>query len=300
MLLCPLMYYGSSYEEDMDLSQFAIMFQAIYQEGMFRPRGTIKDFLDLLVDHYMELGGALRKQCGVKSIVHKNNMALGVILESGEMIECDHILSTIGHIETMNLLKSDSKSSLETLDRLAFVESIYQVPENTSTNLPKDKTIIFYNEGDCFTYKNPCDFVDFRSGVICFPGNFHGLESKSSTEIRSTHLANYDKWKSISKNPQNYLEQKRITSSCSQQSLENIIGSFRSNIVFENSFTPVTIERYTSKIGGAIYGSPVKIKDGNIGYTNLFLAGTDQGFLGIIGSMLSGVSIVNQYILPKL
>jgi hypothetical protein len=44
----------------------------------------------------------------------------------------------------------------------------------------------------------------------------------------------------------------------------------------------------------------VKIKDGNIGYDNLFIAGTDQGFLGIVGSMLSGVSIVNQHILPKL
>jgi phytoene dehydrogenase-like protein len=82
--------------------------------------------------------------------------------------------------------------------------------------------------------------------------------------------------------------------------LENIIGSFSANIVYKDTFTPVTIERYTSKIGGAIYGSPIKIKDGNIGFSNLFLAGTDQGFLGIVGSMLSGVSIVNQHILPKL
>ena len=46
MILCPLMYYGSSHENDIDLPQFAIMFRAIYQEGMFRPQGTIKDFLD--------------------------------------------------------------------------------------------------------------------------------------------------------------------------------------------------------------------------------------------------------------
>ncbi len=82
--------------------------------------------------------------------------------------------------------------------------------------------------------------------------------------------------------------------------LENLIGAFRANIVYEDTFTPVTIERYTAKVNGAIYGSPEKIKDGNIGYPNLFLAGTDQGFLGIIGSMLSGISIVNQHILPKL
>jgi hypothetical protein len=32
----------------------------------------------------------------------------------------------------------------------------------------------------------------------------------------------------------------------------------------------------------------------------LFLAGTDQGYLGIIGSMLSGITIVNQHILRSL
>ena len=79
-----------------------------------------------------------------------------------------------------------------------------------------------------------------------------------------------------------------------------MIGNFKGNIVYENTFTPLTIERYTGKIQGAIYGSPEKIKDGNLGFANLFLAGTDQGFLGIVGSMLSGVSIVNQHILPNL
>ncbi len=151
-----------------------------------------------------------------------------------------------------------------------------------------------------FSYKNPDDFVDFSSGVICFPGNFQGLATKDLREIRSTHLANYAKWKILSQNAELYKAQKKITSHRSGQCLENIIGSFTANIVYENSFTPVTIERYTSKIDGAIYGNPIKTKDGDIGFTNLFLAGTDQGFLGIIGSMLSGVSIVNQHILPKL
>ncbi len=300
MILCPLMYYGSSYEDDMDLSQFAIMFQAIFQEGMFRPKGTIKDFLDLLLAHYLKLGGTLRKSCGVKSIIHRKNKATGVILESGEIIECGHILSTIGHLETLNLLNGDAVVPVTTNDRLGFVESIYEVPGHRAPALAQDKTIIFYNEGHRFTYRNPDDFADYRSGVICFPGNFHNIAPGKNIEIRSTHLANYKKWKTLSKEPRRYKEQKKITSHRSQQALENIIGSFKANIVYENSFTPVTIERYTSKIGGAIYGSPIKVKDGNIGFTNLFLAGTDQGFLGIIGSMLSGVSIVNQHILSKL
>ncbi len=303
MILCPLMYYGSSREDDMDLAQFAIMFQAIYLEGMFRPQGTIKDFLDLLVDHYLLLGGSVKTSCGVEKILHRKNKAIGVILSTGEYIACDYILSTIGHKETMRLLDNGENSgqkSTDDLPRLGFFETIYQVPEQTTAHLPKDKTIIFYNDGEHLAYKRPQELVDFRSGVICFPGNFQGIKAKERCEIRSTHLAHYAKWQALAGNPTRYQNQKRQAAELSGQRLEIVIGSFRANIVYENSFTPVTIERYTAKIEGAIYGSPTKIKDGNIGFANLFLAGTDQGFLGIIGSMLSGVSIVNQHILPSL
>ncbi len=300
MILCPLMFYGSSHEDDMDLSQFAIMFRAIYLEGMFRPQGTIKDFLDLLIAHFLELGGQIKTSCEVKKIIHHKGTAVGVQLIDGEEIECDYLLSTIGRDETMILLGQSPDARMRGLERLGFVENIYQIPDQASAHLTKDKTIIFFNETDHFSYRNPDDFVDFSSGVICFPGNFHGLKTQDLMEIRSTHLASYSKWKELSKDPARYNNQKRHTLYGSCQHLENIVGSFASNIVYENSFTPVTIERYTSKIGGAIYGNPTKTKDGNIGFKNLFLAGTDQGFLGIIGSMLSGISIVNQHILPKL
>ena len=299
MILCPLMFYGSSREDDMDLSQFVIMFRAIFLEGMFRPRGTIKDLLDLLTAHYLEMGGSLKKSCAVKRILARQNSVIGVELDNGETVECDHILSTIGHEETLKLISSTRVSPSTHLARLGFVETMYQLRQ-PSANLPKDKTIIFFNDGERFSYKNPTDFADFKSGVFCFPANFQDLPIKNITEVRSTHLANYESWKYLSATPGPYSRQKLDTSLRSAQMLENLVGSFTTNIVYENTFTPVTIERYTAKINGAIYGSPEKVKDGNIGYPNLFLAGTDQGFLGIIGSMLSGVSIVNQHILPKL
>lgn len=299
MILCPLMFYGSSREDDMDLNQFVIMFRAIFLEGMFRPRGTIKDLLDLLAAHYLEMGGSLRKSCAVKRILARQNSVIGVELDNGEIVECDHILSTIGHEETLKLISSTRVSPSTHLARLGFVETMYQLRQ-PSANLPKDKTIIFFNDGERFSYKNPTDFADFKSGVFCFPANFQDLPIKNITEVRSTHLANYESWKYLSATPGPYSRQKLDTSLRSAQMLENLVGSFTTNIVYENTFTPVTIERYTAKINGAIYGSPEKVKDGNIGYSNFFLAGTDQGFLGIIGSMLSGVSIVNQHILPKL
>lgn len=298
MLLCPLMYYGSSVENDMDLSQFAIMFRAIYQEGFFRPKGTIRDFLHIFSHHLEDLGGEIRLGKRVESIIHSKKHGSAVRLSNGEIIESDYILSTIGNNETRKLLNLPQAD--ESGKRLGFVESIFQLPAHTASLLPNDRTVTFYNDSQAFYYQQPENLVDLRSGVICLPHNFKGLQSGAHIEVRSTHLANYGSWLSLQPNREKYLAAKADTREGSLATIEQYIGKFREDIVYSDTFTPLTIERYTSKIGGAIYGSPSKIKDGSLGYDNIFLAGTDQGFLGIVGSMLSGVSIVNQHILPRL
>jgi phytoene dehydrogenase-like protein len=62
-------------------------------------------------------------------------------------------------------------------------------------------------------------------------------------------------------------------------------------------FTPTTVERYTGHFRGAIYGSAEKHPDGRTPLSNVFLCGTDQGMLGIVGAMLSGISMANQHVL---
>lgn len=303
MLLCPLMYYGSSVENDMDLGQFCIMFQAIFKEGMFRPAGSIKDILDLLHTSFEKRQGRIRTNSEVSQIIMNGRSAQGVELVSGEIIECDHILSTIGHHETNALLSPAIPKAANAKyfkSRLGFIETIYQLPTENVQHLPKDRTIIFYNNDPHFKYQQTAAPADFSSGVICFPQNFTNIVPRQYIEVRSTHLASYSVWKDLYQDKGRYSSEKESIALKSASTLEELIGKFYRHVVYKDTFTPVTIERYTAKIGGAIYGSPTKIKDGNIGFNNLFLAGTDQGFLGIVGSMLSGVSIVNQHILPKL
>lgn len=301
MLLCPLMYYGSSVENDMDFNQFVIMFRAIFLEGMFRPHGSIKDFLELLLRHYQGFGGQIRLQAPVARIIHQNRKVRGVKLESGEIIECDALLSTIGLEETLARLDppDTAQQGKQHGARLGFVESIFRLPAGCSHCLPQDRTIIFYNNRRDFHYQRPRTPVDFSSGVICFPANFQGLDAQAHIEVRTTHLADYGNWKALAADKTAYLAAKSETAEQSKATAEKIIGNFTQHIVYEDTFTPLTIERFTAKKEGAIYGCPDKIKDGNIGYDNLFLAGTDQGFLGIVGSMLSGVSMVNQHILSR-
>ncbi len=298
MLLCPLMYYGSSIENDMDLGQFVIMFRAIFLEGMFRPGGTIKDLLEILLTHYKNYGGKLRTKASVVKILGDDKKVQGVLLESGEEISCDYMLTTIGSEETFTLL--GKPSGLKKLPRLGFVETIFELPPQAELARARDRTIIFYNKAKTFSYQRPCELLDINSGVICMPQNFQNLPPSSFTEVRTTHLASYRLWKNLKNDPDSYNRAKENAALSSLPVAEKILGNFAQNIVYRDTFTPLTIERFTGKNNGAIYGNPVKIKDGNIGFDNLFLAGTDQGFLGIVGSMLSGVSIVNQHILPRL
>jgi phytoene dehydrogenase-like protein len=75
------------------------------------------------------------------------------------------------------------------------------------------------------------------------------------------------------------------------------VADYRARVVDTDMFTPTTIVRYTGHDNGAVYGAPDKHLDGRTHLENLFICGTDQGYLGIIGAMLSGISIANAYLL---
>jgi hypothetical protein len=62
-------------------------------------------------------------------------------------------------------------------------------------------------------------------------------------------------------------------------------------------FTPATIHRFTGHERGSIYGAVEKRYDGTTHLANLYVCGNDQGLVGIVGSILSGISIVNRYLL---
>lgn len=309
MLFCPLQFYGGSEEDDMDLSQFVILFRSIFQEGFFRPEGTIKDFLDLLLQQFSDFGGEIELCAGVKEILTDGPMITGVRTATGEEIGCDHLISTAGFPETTKLFAAPgdatSFSSLaaeKTAGRLSFLESIYLVEKVVTADLPRDRTVIFYNLPDTFSYRRPAEPVDLNSGVICFPDNFAGLGRADILQIRVTHLANYEKWSQAYDSGKGslYRSLKKEWTERSREVVGRIIGNFDKKIVYEDSFTPITIERYTLRMQGAVYGSPAKVKDGRTHFANLYIAGTDQGYLGIVGSLLSGVTMVNQHILNRM
>lgn len=302
MLFCPVMYYGSATERDMDFGQFVIMFKALFLEGFARPFDGVRVVLRVLLEKYREAGGERRMKCGVKRLVVREGRAAALVLDSGEEITADHVLSSIGARET-EALYGEAKPGDAPERTLSFVETITVLDRQPAALGWGSDTIVFFNDSPHFSYERPGARVDPRSGVICFPNNFDFGPERSLSEgwFRCTCLANYDAWAGLS--AERYAEEKKNWFAQVQQSAKRFLPALpkpellAQATVATDMFTPLTVERFTGHRQGAIYGAPVKNRQGRTSLANLYLCGTDQGFLGITGAMLSGISMANLHVL---
>jgi len=357
MLFCPLMFYGSAREHDMDFDQFVVMWKSIYMEGFARPQQGVRHVLSLLTNRYRELGGELRLRAGVTRIITRENEAVGVELDSGEVIEADNVLSSAGLVETAKLAGSGSFSRQLgekepdpfPVGQLSFTETISVLNEKGSGTIlangakmepdPTQATIIFFSNRDRFEYRCPDDFCDVDSGVICMPQNFN-LPKPIEPLVRITNIANFAKWAALKRGegdssvqvPANWVSGIRSQVSgngngavpCTRNPIPDTskadaytlakqnfyersvaavtpahLPDFRPRVQLVDMFTPRTITHFTGHEGGAVYGSPKKSRTGETGIKGLTIMGTDQGFLGIIGAALSGISMANRWVLSR-
>jgi phytoene dehydrogenase-like protein len=291
MLFCPLLIYGSAWENDMDFSQFVIMFKSIYLEGFSRPKNGVRSIITILVERFKQLGGELRLGTGIKKIDVEMGVVRGVTLDSGEKIQSNKVMSSIGLPETMNIVSGRQESPA--IGAMSFTETILFFDKKPYDQGIKD-TIIFFNDNETYDYKMPQSLCDYHSAVICFPNNF-GYDDYDEGVIRITFIANFEKWDELDK--KTYLQKKKEVCKEALALIAELFPKFQSNLLYHDVFTPTTITRYTGHFKGAVYGSTQKARDGRTGIKNLFICGTDQGFLGIVGAMLSGISMANLHCL---
>ena len=307
MLFCPVMYYGSATEHDMDFGQFVIMFKALFLEGFARPFDGVRVILRVLLEKYRAAGGERRMKCGVKQITAHAGRATALVLDNGEEITADHVISSIGAPETARLVQTGPSVATDAAKpgRLSFVETITILDRQPAALGWGSDTIIFFNDSDRFDYACPTDQVDPRSGVICIPNNFdYGPDLQLAEGIfRCTCLANYERWAHLPDAA--YLADKQRWYQALQQSAQRFLprlpapDALARDTLTTDMFTPRTITKFTGHLGGAIYGAAQKNRQGRTELANLYLCGTDQGFLGIVGAMLSGISMANYHILQK-
>lgn len=292
MILCPLMFYGSPTEDDMDFVQFSIMFRSIFQEGFSRPFAGIKLILKQLTRKFKSLGGELRLRAGVQRIATDHGRVTGVVLEDGTELSARKVLSSAGYCETLRLVETLPDPPVDASGQVTFCETI-SVLDCLPSELGHKDTIVFFSDRMPFAYRKPDTLIDVTSGIICTPNNFAYDEPLDEGQMRVTALANFDRWAELSE--ERYRLEKLRAYDRIQEAAIGHVPDYRGHTIETDMFTPTTIRRFTGHDNGAVYGAPRKILDGTTGVEGLYLCGTDQGFLGIIGSILSGITMANKH-----
>lgn len=297
MLFCPLSFYGSATEKDMNFRQFVTMYKAVFAEGFCRPAVGITGLLSLIEHRFLESGGEFAMQTGISHINVHDGHVCGAVTDRGEVIRCKQILSCAGYNETLALIPDICPPRAP--GAMGYCETIYLADETVIDSGGTDETIRFFSETDTFCYAAPQAAVDTSSGVVCYPRRF-AFESGDMlppSAVRLTSLANPSAW--IGLDPTVYCARKTdaaqqiATAAVRQSGIQHL--SARAEMT--DFFTPHTIFRYTGHQNGAVYGTAEKQYDGCFPVGELYLCGTDQGFLGIVGAMLSGISIANSHLL---
>ncbi len=293
MLFCPVLFYGGAREHDMDFGQFSILFRSIFLEGLARPLAGVRLILKRLLRKFCDLGGELRLRSGVARILVKDGRADRLVLEDGSELSARNILSSAGLLETMRLCDG-AVAAPRPADGLSIVESI-SVLNRQPRALGHERTMVFFNDSEKFHYEKPAEAADLRSGIVCSPNNFLYGEPLLDGILRITVLGNYDRWFALDESA--YRQEKRRWYERMVASAVRFVPDFRPSVVETEMFTPITIRRFTGHDKGAIFGAPEKRYDGTTHLRNLFVCGNDQGLVGIIGTILSGISIANRYLL---
>lgn len=294
-LLVPIAWYGSAREDDVDWYQFVILFRSVFLEGFARPEGGMKPVLDLLLARLRAAGGELRMRTGVERILlDDRGRASGVVLQDGEELEGEHVFSSAGWPETLALAGRDVP--LESVGRLSFVEVVH-VTGRSSRDLGHEATITFFNTSRDFAWRRPEALVDTRTGVVCSSDNYASSTAPTEGVLRVTALANHDRWCALDE--AEYADSKARCEAAILDAAAPYGFDPRPHSIAKDMFTPRTIRHYTGHFGGTVYGSPTKRRDGESGIVNLHLIGTDQGLLGIVGALLSGVTMANRHVLAR-
>jgi phytoene dehydrogenase-like protein len=181
--------------------------------------------------------------------------------------------------------------------KLSFVEAI-SILDRQPKQLGHDQTIVFFNDSDKFHWQRPDQLCDMRTGVVCSPNNYvYDPDDGQLPDgvMRISALADFDGWAKLS--PEEYQLEKLRWYDRTVEAAVRFIPDYRAHVVDTDMFTPTTIRRFTWHKNGAVYGAPDKRLDGTTHLDNLFICGTDQGFVGIVGAIVSGISIANQHCL---
>ncbi len=236
-------------------------------EGMNLIEGGTKQVVDALVNFIDENGGQVVVSKYVAKILTENKKAIGVRLKDGSEIKSKIVVSTASNQETYTQLLDKNLSSEKFINQINNQKqsgSLFQlflgIKEENGEGLEYTTTFVTGDSkiGDKKVYEKMYNWdldTITSSGVITVEGKENSPEGFRSVNISCLIPYNHkDNWFIKGKDKKEYREFKEKIAEKIIENFGKYIPNLKDRIVFQNTATPLTIERYTLATEGGLQG----------------------------------------------
>ncbi|MDP4181236.1 MAG: FAD-dependent oxidoreductase [Bacillota bacterium] len=239
----------------------------IFLTDSWTVKNGMQSWTNLLAENFEKHGGNLQLNSYVDRIITKDDCAVGVACKGFDYYG-DYIISACDYKKTfLRLLDDKSLVDSQLLNKIAQSQiseghfTVYlglDMPNNELEKYMKVPYIMFFDEApDCDIY-DPDDFEFFKKTAVnlysmSMINPKHAPEGKSSLLIQTMVPYKWmNNWGGGDKKKYEKLKEKAMKDLIDKSS--RIIPDLNKYIVYKDSATPLTYERYTHNSGGAIAG----------------------------------------------
>ncbi len=236
-------------------------------EGMSLIEGGTKQVVDALVEYIDENGGQVVVSKYVDKILTKNKKAVGVRIKNGTEISSKVVVSTASNQETYLQLLDKNLSGEKFIKKINNQKqsgSLFQlflgIKEENGEGLEYTTTFVAGDSKltDAEVYKKMYNWeldTITSGGVITVEGKENSPEGFRSINISCLMPFHHpENWFIKGKDKKEYIEFKEKIAKQIIENFSKYIPNLKDRIVYQNTATPLTIERYTLATEGGLQG----------------------------------------------
>lgn len=232
----------------------AFLAKKIYEEfifdGGYYPEGSMQALSDALVQKFKEFGGDLRLSCFVKKIKVKDSKVTGVVIEKGDFIPSNYVISNCDAIQTFFNLLGKKIVSQDFLNRInnmipslsAFI--LYLGVDEYFHDLPEPGVniwILSHYDLDSLYFSAKKGNFDSVGGYLIHVSP----DKRTVVAFMNLSFKNKKYWS-------NYKEQ--LLESFITRIEMDAIPELSKYILYKEAATPITLNRYTLNYKGSAFG----------------------------------------------
>ncbi|BDS13779.1 phytoene desaturase family protein [Aureispira anguillae] len=285
---------------------------AHYMEGAYYPKGGAKKIAETIVPVIKRSGGECLTNCEVGEIIIEDNKAVGVRYRQRKgkrwvhrTVYASNIISNVGAKNTFqSLLRAPIHPEINQLKGEATAITIYLgLKENPASKFNVNGGNFWFFED--YNHNKMATNQELINGNIdmCFL-SFPSLKDRSKTAHTAEIVAfapyeAFQAWSDTSwqNRGESYQTLKNKIATAFLAYIDKKLEGFSDMVSFVEVSTPLSLEQFTNRKGGAMYGLPctkerfqMECLQPRTSIKNLYLSGGDVFMLGVCGALLGGLA----------